>query len=461
MQGLFEKELEIIFERIVHYIEQGDTKSLQDLLDDLHSADIMEVIEDLDDDKRSILFNLLDTEEAADVLEEIDSDVFSDILRTLTLQKKKEILDEMAHDDIVDHLSELDEERSREIIGFLDEDDAEEVRELMIYDEESAGGLMTSEFISLKADYSVKEAIDYLRTVAPEAETVYYLFVIDDHDKLSGVISLRDLIVGGDDTKVKELMSTRVISVNVTDDQEEVAKVVAKYNFLAVPVIDEFDHMLGIITVDDVIDIIEEEATEDIYRFAGSSELELDNYEEKLHTRIIMSIRSRLPWLIVTLFGGMLSASIISAYESTLSANATLAIFIPILAGMGGNVGTQSSTITVRSIAVGNIHGVEVIKTIIQEMSVGLFVGVVCSGIALLASLFIYEISPLLAAVVGLAMWANMLTASTIGTVVPLIFKKIGVDPAVASAPFITMTVDITGLSIYFTLVILLMQKVL
>lgn len=461
MQGLFDEELKVLFGRIRHYIEQGDTDSLKDLTDDLHAADIIEILEDLDENQRMFLFQTLDTEEAAEVLEDIDSDLFSEILKVLSADLKREILDEMAFDDIADHFGELKQERVQEILEFLDKEDADEVRELLIYDEESAGGLMTTEFISLSQDMKIPDAIEYLRSKAPDAETIYYLFVIDEHEKLSGVISLRDLIIGGSDQTVKDLMSTRVISVNVSDDQEEVAKVVSKYDFLAVPVIDDYDNMLGIITVDDIIDILEDEATEDILRYAGASEVEADYFEESLGVRILTSIRSRLPWLIVTLFGGMLSASIIGSYEHQLNANAALAMFIPILAGMGGNVGTQSSTITVRNIAVGNIHGVEVWKTIVHEMAVGLSVGVLCSGIALGASLIIYDITPLLALVVGLSMWANMLTASTIGTVVPLIFKKVGVDPAVASAPFITMTVDITGLTIYFTLVILLMNKMM
>lgn len=461
MQGLFEEEIRVLFDRITYYINKGDTDSLKALIEDIHAADLIEVIEDLSDEQRKIVFESLDTEEAASVLEDIDSDLFSEILKTLSTESKREILDEMAHDDIADHFGELEQDRVEEIMGFLDEEDADDVRELLIYEDDTAGGLMTSEFISLEQNMTIPQAIEFLREHAPDAETIYYLFVIDEHKKLSGVISLRDLIVGTEDQMVKDLMNRKVISVNVSDDQEEVARIVSKYDFLAIPVIDDFDHMRGIITVDDVIDILEEEATEDILKFAGASEVEADYFEESLGIRILTSIRSRLPWLIITLFGGMMSASIIKSYQHTLDANATLAMFIPILAGMGGNVGTQSSTITVRNIAVGNVYGVEAIRTIIHEMAVGLSVGLLCSGIAFGASLVIYDVSPLIAVVVGLAMWANMLTASTIGTVVPLIFKKIGVDPAVASAPFITMTVDITGLSIYFTLVIILMEKVL
>lgn len=461
MQGLAKDELKVLIERISLYIEQGDKESLHNLISHIHTADLIEIVEDLDSEYRNILFESLDIEEAADVLDDIDSDIFSEIISTLTLENKREILDEMSHDDIVDHLGELSEERSEEIIGLLDEEDADDIRELLIYDEDTAGGLMTTEFVSLEENFTVSEAIEHLRHNAPDAETIYYLFVIDEHEKLSGVISLRDLILGKPDEKIRDLMHSRVIHVNVSDDQEEVAQVVSKYDFLAIPVIDDYDHILGIITVDDVIDILEEEATEDILKFAGSSELEAETYEETLLVRIKMSIRSRLPWLIVTLFGGMLSASIIANYQNALDANAAIAMFIPILAGMGGNVGTQSSTITVRNIAIGNIYGIEVWKTIIHEMSVGLVVGVMCSMIALIASFLIYDISSRLAIVVGLAMWANMFTASTIGTIVPLVFKKIGVDPAIASAPFITMTVDITGLTIYFTLVVILMQHLL
>lgn len=461
MQGLFEEELKVLLERVSHYIDQGDIPALQSIVDHIHSADLIEIIEELDEHHRNVLFKALDTEEAAEVLEDIDSELFSEILKALTVKNKKEILDEMALDDIADHLGELDDKRSEEIIAFLDDEDQDDLRELMIYDEDTAGGIMTTEFVSLEEEFTVSEAIEHLRVHGPDAETIYYLFVIDEHEKLSGVTSLRDLIVSESDEKIKEIMNTRVISVNISDDQEEVARIVSKYDFLAIPVIDDFDHMKGIITVDDIVDVIEDEATEDILKIAGASELEAENYEESLGTRIITSLRSRLPWLIVTLFGGMLSASIISGYQSALDGNAILAIFIPILAGMGGNVGTQSSTITVRNIAMGNISGVEVWKTIVHEMSVGLLVGLFCSGIALVASYFIYDVSPLLSVVVGLSMWANMLAASTIGTVVPLVFKKIGVDPAVASAPFITMTVDLTGLTIYFTLVVTLMKNML
>ncbi len=454
MQGLNYEELDLLREKIIFYIENNDASSLQSLILDLHSADIIEIAEDLDREHLEFLFKALDIEEIAEVLEDIDSDLFYEILKEYNLKDKKEILEEMSYDDVANHLHELDEENVEEVINYFNKEDAAEIRKLLIYEDDTAGSIMTTEFISLEEDFTVEESIKFLQKHAPDAETIYYLFVIDKYEKLSGVISLRDLIVGKPTDKVKELMNTRVISVNVSDDQEEVARIVSKYDFLAVPVIDDFDHMKGIITVDDIIDILEEEATEDMLKFAGTSEEEVESYEDNFLERIRVSIKSRLPWLIITLFGGMISASIISRYQNTLDGNAIVAIFIPILAGMGGNVGTQSSTITVRNIAVGNISARDAWRTVFHEILVGLLVGMLCSAIALVASYYIYGVGTKLALVVGMSMWANMISAATIGTAVPLIFQKIGVDPAVASAPFITMTVDLTGLTIYFTLVV-------
>jgi len=256
---------------------------------------------------------------------------------------------------------------------------------------------------------------------------------------------------------VEEIMKEQVIHVNVGTDQEEVAKLVAKYNLITIPVVDNNGIIKGIITVDDIIDVIEEEATEDIYKFAGTTEGEY-KMEDSFHKRIGASVGSRLPWLIVTVFGGLLSAKIIGGFESTLNSNTAIAYFIPLLAGMGGNVGTQSSTLTVRGIATGQIESKEVLKILLHEFSVGFSVGLICSIMVALLT-FVLNGEMVLSLVVGFAMWANMITAATIGTLVPLIFKRVGVDPAVASAPFISTTIDITGISIYFTLTTILMSQ--
>lgn len=437
--------------RVEQYLNEGDALQLHTYLEDMHSADIAEVLENLEADQCVQVFGLLSDEKATEVLEETGSEQFVDLLEQLSYDKKVRLLDQMSQDDIVDKLGELHPEQQHEIIALLDYDDATDVKELLVYEEGTAGRIMTKDYVALREDYSVYYAIETLRAIAPDAETIYYLYVVDAHERLVGVLSLRELIVAAPNKPVSALMNERIITVNVLDDQEDVAKVVSKYDLLAVPVIDSQGGLKGIITVDDVLDVIEEEATEDIFKFAGTSETEVYENDTSLGLRVWNSVRSRLPWLIVTIFGGLMSATILSSFQGTISANATLAMFMPLLTGMGGNVGTQSSTITVRNIATHVIEGTGVFRTLVHEISVGLLVGIVCSLVVAGAAIFMkgeYHI----ALIVGIAMWANMTTAATIGTIVPLVFKRIGVDPAVASAPFITTTIDLTGLTIYFTL---------
>jgi len=459
MTKLYEMDFDIILKQLEVWIVQGESEKLKEFAEDAYAQDIAELLLELEDDERDYFFGLLEYEKASDVLEELDAEMFSDLVSSLSETKKALILDAMSQDDIVDLLGDLPEERRREIIAYLDIDDARDVRELLVYDEDTAGGIMTKDFVVLNKELKINQAIDTLRETAPDAETIYYVFVVDQLQRLAGVISLRELIVAKPDQRVSEIMNENLISVNVEDDQEEVAKVVKKYNLLAVPVIDDEEKMQGIITVDDVLDVIEEEATEDILKFAGSSELE-DIEEERFFRKIYYSVRSRLPWLIITIFGGLLSSNVVKNFQMVIDKDATLALFMTMLAGMGGNVGTQSSTLTVRSIAMGYIEGPEVFKTVIQEMITGLLVGIVCASLSGVAATIIGG-SPMIGVIVGLAMWANMLTAATIGTIVPITFKKMGVDPAIASAPFITTIVDITGLTIYFTLATILTQTML
>lgn len=280
----------------------------------------------------------------------------------------------------------------------------------------------------------------------------------DEIDRLVGVISLRELIISAPNRTVDSIMNENIITVNVNEDQEQVARIVSKYDLLAVPVVDNNNVLLGIITIDDVLDIIEEEATEDIFKFAGTSEDEIYESDTTLFIRVKNSIKSRLPWLIITIFGGILSSRVLASYQETITANASLALFMPLLTGIGGNVGTQSSTITVRNIATHVIEGTGILRTLIHEISVGLAVGLVCSLLVGVATIFLngnYDI----ALIVGISMWVNMTAAATIGTIVPLVFKKIGVDPAVASAPFITTTIDVAALSIYFSLATYMLAK--
>lgn len=453
---------EILFDKLIEVkalIDSEKVIELNEYLEEFHPKDIAEILVSIEEDRQLKLFEVLPWEIAAKVLDELDSDIFSSVLSKISIEHKKKILDLMSQDDMVDILSELSEEKRQEVINLLDVESAEDIKELLVYGEDTAGGRMTTDFIALRKDVTAYNAIEYLRENAPDAETIYYVYVVDKQGKLSGVISLRELIIAKPTSLVEDIMSEKVISVNVTDDQEEVARLVSKYDFLAIPVTDSHGRLRGIITVDDIIDVIQEEATEDIYKFAGTSETESEYLEDdNFFIKVFSSVKARLPWLIITLFGGVLSARILGNYQDTLSQYTQVAFFMPLLTGMGGNVGTQSSTLTVRGLATGYIDMKKAFKTIFQEMSIGACVGMICSIIVCVVA-FLWMKNFKLGVVVGIAMAANMITASTIGTLVPIIFKKLGVDPAVASAPFISTTLDITGITIYFTLTTILLLK--
>ncbi len=448
-----------LFEVVITALNTDEDDKVVEILSNCHPADIAEIITDLEGEERIHLFSLLTHEQAAEVFAEVDTDDFIELFSTLTRDQKVSILDLMYQDDIVDILGEIPEELKNRLLKLLAEEEIEEVTELLVYEEDTAGGIMTKEYVDLKADMTIKEAVQYLRVNAPDAETIYYVYVIDDLGKLVGTISLRQLLVSNENLKISEIMNKNTIFAMVDDDQEEAARIVSKYDFLALPVIDENGVLVGIITVDDIIDILEEEATEDILKFAGTSDENLENYDRPIVMSIFSSVRSRLPWLVITIFGGLLSAFVVSSFQRALTADSTIALFMPLLAGMGGNVGTQSSTITVRNIAINDVRGKEVLKILVHELFVGMLVGVICAGIVGVMS-FVLKGRMILSLIVGLSMFANIFTAAIIGTAVPLIFKKIGVDPAVASAPFITTTIDITGLTIYFTLALMLMLHI-
>ncbi len=450
------REIEIL-EEIKSLILFKEFDALLEYLESLHYIDIADIMDEFDKEEKNTLFELIPIEFASGILEELEPKAFSNLLKDLDDRKKYLILDEMSQDDIVDKLEDLSDARIIEIFKHMDIEDSRMIKKLLAYESDVAGGLMTSEFVSMPEDMSKAEALEYLKTNAPDAETIYYTFVVDNQRKLVGVLSLRDLILAENDTKIVEIMHKNVISVNVYDDQEEVAQVVSKYDLLAVPVVNNFDKIVGIITVDDIIDVIEEEATEDIMKFAGTTENDTSE-ENTVFENIISSTKARLPWLIITVFGGLVSASIVRHFQGVLNANTVLALFMPLLAGMGGNVGTQSSTITVRNIAVGSIETRDIPITLFHEITVGIIVGIICATVVAIAS-YILNGELIISLIVGISMTANIITAATIGTVVPLVFKKINVDPAIASAPFISTTVDITSLTIYFSMATFLISK--
>lgn len=456
-----EQELqELAQEQIEKLLIEAEDDVVIEAIAALHHVDLALLLMQLEDNERNRLFTLLSRPQAAAVFSEVDADVFEDLFSLLKIEQKIAILDLMSQDDIVDLLGEVSETLRSRILALLDKEEQEEVTSLLVYEEDTAGGIMTKDYVEIHDRMTIAEAIQFLRETAPDAETIYYVYVVDNEEHLVGIISLRQLIIASPATLVSEVMMRNIISVRASQDQEEVARVVTKYGFLAIPVLDDDDHLVGIITVDDILDVIQDEATEDILKYAGTHEEELEHYEDNAFSSLYYSVKARLPWLIVTIFGGMFSAFVISNYESALKADQAIALFMPLLAGMGGNVGTQSSTLTVRNIAINQIKGRAVRRTLFHEIGVGFVVGLVCSIIVAVMS-YMMRGRMMLSVIVGVSMWANILTAASIGTMVPLFFKRIGVDPAVASAPFISTTIDITGLSIYFTLATLMMQHLL
>lgn len=425
---------------------------IKEILAKTHQADIADVLKSLNRLKdKKVLIEHLESEKAALVLNELESEEIAQLLSFLPDLKVTEVFEHMPYDDAADFLGELPDSDKERYLDLFDISSAEDVQELLSYKDDTAGGIMTTEFIAIPYNISVDKAIKALRENAVNAETVYYVYVINLKNQLMGVISLRELIIASQELMVSEVMKRNIISVNVNDDQEEVAKVVARYDFLAVPVVDDKNHLLGIITVDDVIDVIHEEAEEDIYKMAGVSGLEDD-----INAKITSTLKSRLPWLFVTLLGGFISGNVLAAFSDQLDKMVVLTFFIPLLAGMGGNVGTQSSTVTVRGLATGFINRETVRKTITRELKIGVLIGgIMGSMVAVLAYFWQYDMK--LGIVVGLSMMANIFTAATMGTLVPLFFKRVGIDPAVASAPFITTAIDVLGLIIYSTLASILL----
>ena len=413
-----------------------------------HPSDLLDLVEELEPEEKAKLIERLSEEDASLLFEEMEDFEQADIFRLLDRDQAVNIVKNLASDDAADLIGELSSEEAQEILHIIKEDEEQaDFGDLLKYPEESAGGIMTTEYISLPEDIPVEEAISRLREIAPEAETIYYVFVVDQEGRLIGVLSLRDLIAASDGTLLKNIMRRNVISVNAALDQEEVARIVSKYDLLAVPVVDEEERMLGIITVDDVIDVMEQEATEDIYRLAGASEVE---GMELTKASVGKVVRLRLPWLFISMAGGVLSGSVIGGFESTLEAIVMLAVFIPVVMGMGGNVGTQSSTIFVRGLATGAIEKNEVWSYLLREIRIGLVMGTFC-GFLISITAYVWQGNPYLGLVVGISMMITITTAAILGTLVPMLCNMVHIDPAITAGPFVTTIKDVTGLLIYFS----------
>ncbi len=445
---MFNHEITIIRDTYRRLLRRHARTNLIKLTNKTHPADLAIVFRYFTEDEQSQTFALMrDDEHTAEFLTELDEALVKDLLQKESAERIASIIEKAPANDQSDILGALSVERSQSVIDLLKQEEQEELAEIMGYPEDSAGAMMTTDVFTLHGGTTSGNAIKTLQD-QEDAEMVFYLYVTDDDDRLVGVVSLRALATTPSDTKLKDIMIKRVHSVRPETDQEEVARVVAQYNFLAVPIIDPDERLLGIVTVDDVVDVIREEATEDFLQMAGAGK-----DREILLKSSWENARARLPWLFASWVGGIIAASLIGAFEHMLESIIVLAAFIPVIIGMGGNIGTQSSTIIVRGIATGRVDVGGELKLILKEMRVGLILGVLYGLLLGFFADFSFEDAPSnLGIVVGLSICASMLLAATIGTVTPLILRKLDIDPAIATGPFVTTSIDILGVLFYFVI---------
>lgn len=431
-------------ENVKKLIRRNARLPLEKLLNKLHPADIAFIIANLSDlDRKKIWSFISDNSKAAEIILAMQDVDIIRIFDELSSQDGAKLLEEMDSDDVSYVLRIISQEKQQGLLQYISKDELEEVEELLHYPKDCAGSIMNTASFALHMDTTVKEATKLLHK-AEDLEMVFYLYIVDDENRLSGILSLRQLILNPPDKKLSEIMVRDVISVSVTDTNEYAAALVEKYDFLALPVVDEHHRLCGIITIDDVIDIIKDKASEDIYTMAGvtQSDMMFDN-------RPLKVAGSRLPWLLVTFLGEIIAGLVISFFQGKISDFILLSTFMPIVMAMGGNVGSQSATIIIQGVALGKIDTNRWGKVIFKELSVGAVMGVVIGLLLGIVAPF-WNGDPQLGIIVGVAIFAAMSFASLTGAVVPVALMKLKFDPAIAAAPFITALNDITGLTIYF-----------
>lgn len=428
----------------------NNINELQPYLEDLHPADILEVLRDSDLHKLEVM-QKLPIRLIADVFEEMEEEEKEDFLNLFSEPDQFKIVDEMTSDEIADLLSNFEPKRITRFLANIAKEAAEDVKELLTYEDDTAGGLMALEFVAINETMNVKETLKYLQIAVLDVESAYYLYVLDEKDILKGIISLRELVISTFDTKIGEIMSENVKSVPLEMDQEEVASLFEKYGYQAMPVTDEMGKMLGIITVDDIIEVVREEATEDIFRLAGVNEGEI------IDGSTFASVKSRLPWLSVNLVTAILAGAVVGIFSDTINKVVILAAFCPIIAGMGGNAGTQSLTLIVRGIALGEFTPENAKKVLRKEILVGIINGLAI-GIVIAVIGTLWSHKPVFGIVVGISMLGNMCVATIVGYLVPVALKKLKVDPALASAVFVTTFTDVCGFFLFLGLATLLIN---
>jgi len=418
---------------------QADDEALKAILSEYHASEIAILFESIHQDDRQRIINLLDVEIASEVISEMHEEAHpEELLLKMHPDKRTEIVEELDYDDATDIISQLEEHEQKEILGDLSEDDASNIRQLLSYDEDTAGGLMNTEFIRINLNLTKKDAIEEIIRQSEEIEEFYTIFVIDDFNVFQGIVSLKDIIKAKGNVKITELVKPDVAWVTPNTDQEEVAKLISQYNITSIPVLDEEMHLLGRVTFDDVIDVLEDENTEDILKISGVSE------DEELSGNWVEAVKSRLPWLVINLATAFLASSVVRYFEPTLEKIAVLSAYMTIIAGMGGNAATQALAVTVRRISLYDLTDNQAYRTVLKEFTVGLINGAV-TGLIVFIFALAFDANPMLGFVIFMAMTGNLVIAGVTGAGIPLILKRVGIDPAIASSIIITTFTDVFG----------------
>lgn len=448
-----EEKLELETEKILNFINQKKFNDLRKYLENVNSADFPSMFEELEEEQILLIYRLLTKEQAAEVFTELDSDVQEKIINAFTDKELKNVIDELFMDDTVDLIEEMPSNVVKRILKNIDNSDRKVVNELLNYPEDSAGSIMTTEFIDLKENMSVEEAFDKIKKIGLQKETVYNCYVLSIDRKIKGVIDIKELLVAERDVKLKDIMDTNVITVSTLEDQEEVAKVFDKYNMYALPVVDKEGRLVGIITIDDAIDVMQEETSEDFEIMAAMT----PNEDSYFKTSVFKHAKNRILWLLVLMLSSMITGSIITHYEEAFSAVPVLVAFIPMLMGTGGNCGSQSSTLIIRGLAMDEIKLKDYFKALWKEFRVSLIVGIIlaiANGIRITIQ---YQDSKL-ALVVGITIMGVVALSKALGCTLPMLAKKLKLDPAIMAAPLITTIVDTCSVLLFFQIAVVVLH---
>lgn len=443
MEFKISKEL---IQELEQLIQNKNDQQLEVLLNDMHHADIAEILDELDFNEATYIFKVLDSEKTAEILLELEDDLRENILSRLSAKEIAEELDELETNDAADIIAELSKDLKAEVISELqDVEHAKDIVDLLRYDEDTAGGIMHKELVKVNENWNVLTCVKEMRIQAENISRVHSIYVVDDEDRLKGRLSLKDLLTTSSRTPINDVYIRKLNSVKVDTEDVEVARIMQKYDLEAIPVVDEMGRLVGRITIDDIVDVIKDEADEDYQLAAGiSQDVEADD-------SIFEHTKAPLPWLVLALLGGFISVKVLGLFEGAMFEHGNLFFFTPLIAAMAGNVGVQSSAIIVQGLANNTLSG-SLFNRLVKEVSLSLLNGVILATILFLGSHFLLNVELIIGVIVTIALMSVIIIASLIGTFVPLLLDKFGIDPALATGPFITTSNDICGILIYFSI---------